>query len=323
VDEYYSDIFENAVPGLPAAAAAAGMSPLDYMRKYGAYAVPYDGQERYARPEKAGDESGDPVGFKTPSRKLEFYSPTMQEWGHGEHALPGYIRSHVHWRNLSSEQMVLLPTFRLPTLIHTRSGNAKWLQEISHTNPLWIHTSDAERLGIANGSLVRVATRIGYFVLRAWVTEGIHPGIVACSHHVGRWRLHKDTGGQRQASARVELVRREGTFLFRQKGGVRPFESVDPDTERIWWKEVGVNQNLTFPVQPDPISGMHCWHQKVLVGSAQPDDRYGDVFVDTNRAREVYTEWLRLTRPAPGPGKLRRPRWFNRPLQPLAKAYKI
>ena len=37
--------------------------------------------------------------------------------------------------------MVLLPTFRLPTLIHTRSGNAKWLYEISHSNPLWIHTA--------------------------------------------------------------------------------------------------------------------------------------------------------------------------------------
>ena len=44
--------------------------------------------------------------------------------------------------------MVLLPTFRLPTLIHTRSGNAKWLYEISHTNPLWLHPEDAARLGV-------------------------------------------------------------------------------------------------------------------------------------------------------------------------------
>ena len=31
------------------------------------------------------------------------------------------------------------PTFRLPTQIHTRCGNAKWLNELAHTNPLWIH----------------------------------------------------------------------------------------------------------------------------------------------------------------------------------------
>ena len=35
--------------------------------------------------------------------------------------------------------MVLISTFRLPVQIHTRSGNAKWLDEIAHTNPLWIH----------------------------------------------------------------------------------------------------------------------------------------------------------------------------------------
>ena len=35
-------------------------------------------------------------------------------------------------------EMVLVPTFRLPTLIHTRSGNAKYLNEISNTHPLWM-----------------------------------------------------------------------------------------------------------------------------------------------------------------------------------------
>ncbi|MBI3725293.1 hypothetical protein HY251_15280, partial [bacterium] len=40
-------------------------------------------------------------------------------------------------------------------------------------NPLWIHPSHAERLGIATGDLCQVRTRIGRFVLRAWVTEGI------------------------------------------------------------------------------------------------------------------------------------------------------
>ena len=38
----------------------------------------------------------------------------------------------------------LIPTFRLPTLIHTRSGNAKWLYELSNTNPLWVHPIDAK-----------------------------------------------------------------------------------------------------------------------------------------------------------------------------------
>ena len=52
------------------------------------------------------------------------------------------------WR---TGQMVLIPTFRMPVQIHTRSANAKWLDEIAHTNPLWIHPRDAERARAAHG----------------------------------------------------------------------------------------------------------------------------------------------------------------------------
>ena len=131
------------------------------------------------------------LGFPTPSRKLEFFSRTLKDWKWPEHAVPAYVRSHVHPANLDRArgEMVLLPTFRLPTLIHTRSGNAKWLYEISHTNPLWLHPEDARRLGVDTGDLLKVATAIGFFVDRVWVTESIRPGVVACSHHLGRWRL--------------------------------------------------------------------------------------------------------------------------------------
>jgi anaerobic selenocysteine-containing dehydrogenase len=42
------------------------------------------------------------------------------------------------------------------------------------------------------GDLIRVETEIGYFIDKAWVTEGIKPGIVAMSHHLGRWRLQEE-----------------------------------------------------------------------------------------------------------------------------------
>ncbi|MEM7310638.1 MAG: molybdopterin-dependent oxidoreductase [Planctomycetota bacterium] len=312
MDEYFADIFDNSVPGLPEAAKKEGLSPLEYMRRYGAFEVPYAGQERY--------EQG---GWKTPSKKLEIYSSTLAEWDRVEEAFPGYIRSQVHWRELDEEagEMTLLPTFRLPTLIHTRSGNAKWLQELSHTNPVWIHPQDAARIGLGTGDLVRVATRIGYFVARTWVTEGIHPGVVACSHHVGRWRMFREVGGQKACSSLVDVQRDGTTFLFRQKEPAGSYDSADPDTNNVWWKEVGVNQNLTFPVQPDPESGMHCWHQKVVVTQAQPGDRYGDVQVDTRKSAEVYREWKGKTKPAPGPGGLRRPLWLNRPLRPAEDAF--
>jgi anaerobic selenocysteine-containing dehydrogenase len=222
---------------------------------------------------------------------------------------------------------VLVPTFRLPTLIHTRSGNSKWLNEISHSNPVWIHTRDARRLGLKTGDLMRVSTEIGHFVARTWVTEAIMPGVVACSHHLGRWRLQEQQGMERWSSALVEIDRQPSPtgqgqqWRLRQVHGVEAWKSDDPDSENVWWQDPGVHQNLTFPVHPDPISGAHAWHQKVTLEAAQPDDRYGDVVVDTGKAQQVYRQWLALTRPAPGPDGLRRPYWLFRPYRPAPQAY--
>jgi anaerobic selenocysteine-containing dehydrogenase len=264
------------------------------------------------------------AGFPTPSRKLEFFSRTLKDWKWQEHAIPGYIKSHVHPDNIDQTigEMLLLPTFRLPTLIHTRSANAKWLYEISHRNPIWLHPSDAQKFDVKNGDLLKIHTEIGYFVDKIWMTEAIKPGVIACSHHLGRWRLQEDSGGERWSTALVHLKETEpGKWMMRQLHGIKRFKSEDPDSERIWWEDGGVHQNLTFPVQPDFISGQHCWHQKVRVEKAGSEDKYGDIFVDTNKSHEVYKRWLQKTRPAPGPNNLRRPLWLPRSYRPAEEAY--
>ena len=328
IEEIYRWIFENSVPGLPEAATREGLTPLAYMRKYGAFLVEDNVYRTYESPAENGVvvDGAARVGFPTPSRKLEFFSKTLKDWKWPEHAVPGYIRSHVHWSHVdrAKGEMVLLPTFRLPTLIHTRSGNAKWLYEISHTNPLWLHPEDAARFGVTTGELLKIATAIGWFVDKVWVTEAIRPGVVACSHHLGRWRLAEAAGGERWSTALVDLTREApGKWRMRQLHGIEPFESADPDSARVWWEDAGVHQNLTFPVQPDPISGQHCWHQKVTVSRPGPDERYGDAFVDTDKSFEVYREWLALARPAPGPGNLRRPLWLPRAFKPDPSAFRL
>ncbi|MGI9622668.1 MAG: molybdopterin dinucleotide binding domain-containing protein, partial [Acidimicrobiales bacterium] len=262
------------------------------------------------------------AGFQTPSKKLELFSSTLKDWGWPEYATPKWIPSHVHWEDLdlAGDERILLPTFRIPTLIHTRSANSKWLSEISHRHPLWIHPEDAEKLEIEENGLVRVSTRLGHFVIQAWRTEGIRPGVVAASHHMGRWRVEEDKA-RNWGSGKATIDADGSQWTLRRSDGIRKWKSADSDTERIWWNDTGVHQNLTFAVQPDPISGMQCWHQRVRVGPAQPGDQYGDVVVDTDKSREAYLEWLDKTRPGPGPDGLRRPLWYARPLKPTAPTY--
>ncbi|MDH3605768.1 MAG: molybdopterin-dependent oxidoreductase [Acidimicrobiia bacterium] len=328
VDEYYGWMFENSVPGLPEKASAESITPLEYMRKYGAVEIDKDVYSVHERPAEKGVEiEGKTLtGWPTPGGKLEWWSQTMHEWGWEDEAIPTYLKTHVYWRDMdmAGNERILLPIFRLPTLIHTRSGNAKYLYEISHGHPLWVNPVDADALGFATGDLVRLSTDSGYFVMRAWRTEGIRPGVVAASHHMGRWRLQEASGNERWASALVDITSDgAGRWKLRQKKGIEPFTSDDPDSERIWWKDAGVNQNLAFPTHPDPVSGMHAWHQRVRLTAAEPGDQYGDVMVDTNKSLEVYREWLELTKPAPGPGGLRRPLWLARPVKPTPDAYQI
>jgi anaerobic selenocysteine-containing dehydrogenase len=369
IDEYYGWIFDNSVPGLPEASAAEGLTPLEYMRRYGAFEISNkvgrvheqlvpDNELEDVRVDEMGrvysrapippspkapggtkiDDDDDGrrrvgvrvdgeilKGWPTPTGKLEFWSRTLHDWGWPEFTIPTYIKSHIHPENLENDQIPLITTFRVPVQIHTRSANSKWLDEIAHTNPLWIHPIDADRIGISKtGDLVRVETELGYFVLKSWITEGIRPGVAACSHHMGRWKPegHK---GPRLGISTVALNQEGSEWSLTPRKGGEPFASSDPDTMRIWWTDLGVHQNLTHAVHPDPISGMHCWHQAVRICPAKEGDRAGDVSVDTGKSQAAYEKWLAMTRSAErySPDGTRRPYWMLRPVRPERDAYRL
>ena len=347
IDEYYQYIFEHT-NGLPEVAKKEGLSPLEYMKKFGAFLVEPDvyrkNEENLTKVDlkdsiikpngnieknnkiiglKIKDENF--VGYPTPSRKQEIFSQTMVDFGYPEHSTPGYrIKSHVHPDKLDKQknEYVLLPNFRLPTHIHSRSANAKWLTEIAHRNPIWIHPIDARKLLLKEGELLKIKTEIGWFIDKVWITEGIKPGIVGCSHHIGRWRRQQDEGNRFMTNT-VDITQiNNGEWRMRTLSGVEPWETKDPDTKRIWWRDGGVHQNITHPANPDPISGAHCWLQKVTLSKPNDDERYGDVFVDTNKSFAHFKKWNQwaLDREV-HPNNLRRPLWMGRPLTPKVEQF--
>jgi anaerobic selenocysteine-containing dehydrogenase len=311
------------------------------------------------------------TGFATPSRKMEFYAKWMKDWGWPEYALPIYPRtpeqrksmvhiiSQVHHEYMTEPNAFALnPIFRLPYNIHTRSVNAKWLMEISQNhNPIWMNTKDAQRLGFNRGDAIKVRVvdtltgkESGYFVAMCQPTEGMAPGVLACSHHAGRWRrvgevqvegfeqpLHlmrlgaptvsvTETGTVREqrTTAGITPFTPTATKEFGERGW--PFAEFNKDLDNISWDGLsGVWQNAVHHPHPDPISGMHCWHQKVLLEKAGAGEKIGDLKVDIGVTLDTFKQWRdTLTRPAPGPGGLRRPEHLKRPWVALTRdAYKM
>ena len=329
--------------------------------EFGALWVEHDGRKH-----SIGLIKDDKVlaGFHTLSKKLEFFSEWFSEWKWPEYAIPIYPRNpgeykkmehivtQVHHSFMKKENDFALNTvFRLPYNIHTRSVNSKHLMEISQNhNPVWIYTKDAERLGIKRGDAIRVNVTdtvsdldSGYFIAMAVPTEATRPGVLACSHHAGRWKLkdsvdipgfeHKlgimgvgaplyemTMDGKMGTLKPVEGIKKRNTHdLWR-------FKEYNKDLDNIWWDGLsGSWQNAVAPSHPDPIAGNHAWHLKVSIEKAKADDKIGDISVNYENNFKVYQAWRdQLTRPLEAGDKLRRPQHIKRPAVPLSnKAYAV
>ncbi len=130
-------------------------------------------------------------------------------------------------------------------------------------------------------------------------------------------------------TAEMQMDGKEGKLKYVQ--GIVPFHSkrfaaYNRDSDNIWWDGLsGSWQNAVAATHPDPISGMHCWHQKVILEPAQPGDAIGDIHVNYENNFKVYQAWRdELTRPLNSSDTLRRPMHIKRPWVPLSeKAYAV
>ncbi len=211
-------------------------------------------------------------GFKTPSRKFEIISSTAVEKaaqvGFKDDGLPQYVPIPSH-QDLPEDRFVLV-TFKWNVHTQGRTAPQKFLSEIVHDNPVWINTQSARRLGVQTGDLVELTTfrpkgethratgePLGSARVRAFVTEGIHPRVLAVSNSLGH------LFGGRAATA-TQGPRPDGPGYDEDVIGE------DPDlAERLWWEErqggrgAGFNINGILPIQPSPVTGMQAWFDTV------------------------------------------------------------
>ncbi len=116
--------------------------------------------------------------LKTPSGKLEIYSERYAE--RGLDPLPVYSRV----------EQVPKGKYRIIVGRHAfftqgTTQNNPYLNDIMPENTLWLNTREADRLGLKNGSKVRVRSAVGEEVLRLEATEKIRPDCVYMAHGFG------------------------------------------------------------------------------------------------------------------------------------------
>ncbi len=171
---------------------------------------------------------------------LDFYSDNFA--AKGLPAFPTYTPIPEHQKMAKDE--LILTTYKVAVHTHSRTAHCKWLTEIKHDNPGWINPKTAAERGIKDGEAVKVSSQQGEITTTVHLTEGIVPGVIAISHHLGR--QHSGVYGSGKTSP--------------TPGGA----SADPDAKNIWWDKHGNHPNVIIPNWSDPISGTQRWMDTVV-----------------------------------------------------------
>ncbi len=255
---------------------------------------------------------GKPVlGFKTPSRKLEVHSEFVAKVARNEDvsdlialanskgknrpashkpynyelsSWPTYMAIEEH-QDLDDDQLVMT-SFKWNVHNHGRTANLKWLAEIVHSNPAWIHPDTAKKFKLKSGDWIELTgfrsktidkhlkgLELGSgempskLEIPVVVTKGVHPRAIAISNSLGHSEYSRVAQGKRDAS------------LGSQKAGMNPSGLRDADWERnMWWQDDsngdhkrwkrntgnGWAQNHILPIAPDFISGQQAFNDTVV-----------------------------------------------------------
>ena len=211
------------------------------------------------------------VGFPTGNRIVNV---RVDEWAdYGFNPMPTFKR--IPWHETMQDDEMILSTFKLNVHKQSRTAAVKWLAEIAHSNPAWMNPVTAKKLGVKTGDLVRIETRVGHMVTKAYVTEGIHPKVISIPTAFGHWEYG-----------------RLATLKLKEKPAFGGTE--DPDLQNVWWDDRGVHPNDIIPVVADPIGGSQGWYDTVAkVTKAGPNDKYGDIQGSWEKHVEAFKETMR------------------------------
>jgi len=172
------------------------------------------------------------------SGKFEIHSELLKKKGFNP--MPTWFPV-PDFENKKDDELIL-SSFKVNLHTHSRTANCKWLSEIYHDNSALINPITAEKRGIETGDTIIVKSAVGKVMIKARVSEGIVPDLIAISFHLGHWQY--------------------GWFA---SGEGSPFGTYnDNDLDLKWWSEHGVNPNWLIRNRPDRIAGQWLMNDEIV-----------------------------------------------------------
>ena len=175
---------------------------------------------------------------------LELRSKALADKGFD--AIPAWMPIPEH-EKMGPDDLILT-TFKVAAQTHSRTQNCKWLTEIYHENPAWIHSETAAKRMIKDGDLINVKSSVGEIVTKARVIESITPGVIAISFHCGHWAWGGYASGRACKDNYGHVCESDCHNKWWGKNSV--------DKGPTAWRDGrGVHVNWIIPNTGDPIGG--------------------------------------------------------------------
>ena len=153
----------------------------------------FEAQTRYQKYAEIDPQTGQPQGFRTPTRKIEIYSTTFAKAGYDP--LPVYqepVESPASHPDATQEYPLVLTFFRVVQFCDEQHRNIPRLRRPVPEPFLEIHPHTAIAVGITDSEWVVLETATGRVKLKAKFRDSLHPQVVATQY--GWWQGCKELG---------------------------------------------------------------------------------------------------------------------------------